>query len=108
MSIDALRWAWTIQGISSSEKLVLLSLCDRAGDNNTCFPSIERLSLDTCLNRKTVIATIGKLIQKNIISDTGENVGRTMQVKKYRLIGVPCREDMITVPKTEQFQKRNR
>ena len=54
MSIDALKWAWTAPVDSASERLVLLSLADRAGEEHTAWPSIARLENDTKLNRKTV------------------------------------------------------
>lgn len=42
MSIDATRWAWT-QQITPSQKIVLLSLADRAGEDGYCYPSMARL-----------------------------------------------------------------
>ena len=54
MSIDATRWAWTAQVKNSSQRLVLLSLADRAGEHHTAWPSIDRLAKDTALNEKTV------------------------------------------------------
>lgn len=70
MSLCATKWAWT-QCIKSTQKLVLLSLADRADDKNNCYPSVTRLSKDTCLDRKTVIKNISTL----------ENLG-LIQVKK--------------------------
>ncbi len=54
MSNDATRWAWTAPVKTSAQRLVLLSLADRAGEQHTAWPSMERLAADTVLNLKTV------------------------------------------------------
>ena len=61
MSVDATRWAWLAPVKTSTQRLVLLSLADRAGEYHTCYPSLERLAKDTVLN-----ITIGILIQNAI------------------------------------------
>ena len=109
MSLDATKWAWS-QQIKPTEKLLLLSLADRSGNDNTCFPSIERLNKDTGLNRKTIISNLENLRVKELIEDTGERVGRTRSVKKYKLIGV---ENMKNGPSStikgtaKQYHKRD-
>lgn len=67
MSIEATRWAWTIKCASPAQKLILLSLADRADENNSCYPSMVRLSEDTGLDRKTVIKAISGLKESGII-----------------------------------------
>lgn len=52
MSRHATDWAWETDPGSSSLKLILLSMADRADEYNLCYPSIERLVKDTCLNKK--------------------------------------------------------
>lgn len=106
MSLDAHRWAWKQKGIRPTDKLVLLSMSDRVAEDMTCFPSIARLMEDTGLNRKTIIAVWGRLQAAGLICDTGKRTGRTKQVIVWQLSGVEKRER--TVPKTEQFQKRDR
>lgn len=93
MSLDATRWAWQQQGLKSSEKLVLLSLADRAGEDMTAFPSIDRMVKDTGLNRKTIIRCFDELEAKGVLLDTGERKGKTKRVKIYQLIGVADRHD---------------
>lgn len=51
VSIDATCWAWTAEVQSSTQRLVLLSLADRAGEEHTAWPSIERLAKDTVLDK---------------------------------------------------------
>ena len=42
MSIDATRWAWMQQGITQAQKLILLSLADRADEDNRCYDRCRR------------------------------------------------------------------
>lgn len=105
MSIDATKWAWSAPVESASQRVVLLALADRAGEEHTCWPSTARVQKDTCLDLKTVKATITRLIEIGLLADTGERKGSTGRVRVLRLIGVLGREEMN--PKTESFQKRN-
>ncbi|MCC5853898.1 MAG: helix-turn-helix domain-containing protein [Alkalimonas sp.] len=102
MSRKATDWAWRYPASSSTVKLVLLALADRADEQSTCFPSIERLKRDTGLNRKTIIKATAELCNAGALSDTGQRKGATQRVKVYRL-----NTELVTVPKTELFQKRN-
>lgn len=111
MSVDATRWAWLAPVKSSTQRLVLLSLADRAGEYHTCFPSVARITKDTKLNRKTIMKVIGELIELGLVEDTGHKKGTTKQVIVYRLLGIKTRENeeinstnIGTVPKTEQSQ----
>lgn len=94
MSLDATRWAWLQKDLRPSQKIVLLSMADRANENHECHPSISRLESDTCLDRKTVMKSISEL----------ESIGRISIIKKfgagssYQLIGVEGRNN--PVPKT--------
>jgi hypothetical protein len=89
MSLDATIWAWK-QEITSTQKLVLLSLADRAGENDGCYPSIKRLVHDTCLNRKTVQRAIKAMAESGLISYNKTGFGKA---NSYKLIGVQHRED---------------
>lgn len=93
MSIDATRWAWTTAVKTSAQRLVLLSLADRAGEEHTAWPSIDRLAADTVLDKKTVQKVILELIKLGLISDTGERTGPTKRVRVLKLNGVKGREE---------------
>lgn len=116
MSIDATTWAWKVRGLKSTDKLVLLALADRAGEDHTAWPSIERLVQDTELNRKTVQAAIARLIDNGYVADTGRKTGASARVRVLRLVGVVGREEQPqkrdypkngTIPKVGQSQKRD-
>jgi len=116
VSIDATRWAWTVPVNNSSQRLVLLSLADRAGEEHTAWPSIERLAKDTVLDKKTVQKVILELINLGLVKDTGDRAGPTKRVRILKLNGVKGREeytqnlDDTNTPKNgsiKQPQKRN-
>ena len=69
MSAKATFWAWSLRGLSSSQKLLLLCLSDNHnGDNNRCDPSISYISDKTGLNRKTVMNSVTELVNIGLIS----------------------------------------
>ncbi|CAM0791778.1 helix-turn-helix domain-containing protein [Acinetobacter baumannii] len=98
MSLDASIWAFKAEVKTSSQRLVLLALADRAGESHKCYPSINRMVKDTLLNRKTIIKVLDELEAGSFIKFTGEITGNG--VKVYQLIGVMGREeDSVTSPK---------
>lgn len=98
MSLDATIWAFKAEVKTSSQRLVLLALADRAGESHKCYPSIKRMVKDTVLNRKTVIKVLDELESISLIRFTGEITGNG--VKVYQLIGVMGREENdLTSPK---------
>ena len=90
MSLDASNWAWKADVKNASQRVVLLSLADRAGENHRCYPSVRRLVEDTKLNRKTIIKVLDELELLKLVKDTGEFRGNG--VKVYQLLGVNGRE----------------
>lgn len=88
MSIDALRWAFSQQGITASQKLVLLAIADRADGDNLAFPSREQLVFDTCLNKETISAATEVLTKIGLIKKIRRFNGSTV----YELLGVPNRD----------------
>lgn len=84
MSRAATDWAWGLE-IKASQKLLMLSLADRADELHRCYPSIQRLVKDTGMDRKTIGKWINQMIEDGFISDTGERKGKTKQVRVLRL-----------------------
>ena len=88
MSTEATIWAWK-QAIPSSQKIVLLSMADRAGEDFRCWPSIKRLCMDTSLSERTVQQAICDIEKRGLI----RRDMRTGRATVYFLIGVQGRED---------------
>lgn len=88
MSIDATRWAWK-QLVNPSQKIVLLALADRAGENHECWPSVARLCLDTGLARSTIFKIFQELENLGLIRRTQSDGKQSV----YTLIGVSGREN---------------
>lgn len=88
MSLDATRWAWQ-QKVSATQKLVLLSLADRADENSHCYPSTSRLVNDTGLYRETIFDAIKSLEELKLLSVT-RALGKG---NKFTLLGVTDRHE---------------
>jgi DNA-binding transcriptional MocR family regulator len=100
MSLEATKSAWKLK-LKSSQKLVILSLADRADSNNFCFPSIARLTKDTCLNRKTVLEAI-RILQELGYIEIEKGLGK---VNKYILNLEKAVPELTPVPETEPVPK---
>lgn len=61
MSISIMTQAWKIQGLSITQKVVLLSLADNANDQGECYPSIAQIVGRTGASERTVQAAIRAL-----------------------------------------------
>jgi hypothetical protein len=110
MSIKSITQVLGCQVGSSALKLVLIALADRADDlSGFCFPSIADTIFRTELDRKTVIEKMRFLEKQKIIVDTLRRVGRTKQVKVWRLDLIKLAEFSKTFessPKMKRSQKR--
>ena len=102
MSLDATRWAWQQAVTRSTDKLVLLSLADRANEAHQCYPSILRLAADTGCNRKTVMEAIRRLEESGLIEASKAWGKGTV----YQLVGVADRHEKQS-QKRDQSQDRD-
>lgn len=100
MSLDATCWAWQ-QKVRPTQKLVLLSLADRADEKHQCHPSIARLEADTGLYRETIMEAIAAMEEAGILAvDRSHGRGN-----RYRLLGVVGRHDQSA--KSDQLNGEN-
>ena len=88
MSLDATRWAWLLD-IRPTQKLILLSLADRADERHMCWPSLRRLAQDTGFDERTISTAIKQLCEDGYLK-RWETPGKGYT---YALVGVPGRED---------------
>jgi predicted transcriptional regulator len=92
MSINALAWAFKVQGISSSAKFVLIALCDaHNGHTGECFPRVKRIAQVTLLGLSTVHKATAELersglIRKETVTDED---GRTRGVRYHLACDTP-------------------
>ncbi len=84
MSRAATEWVWSLN-LKASQKLLLLSLADRADEFHRCYPSTLRLVNDTGLDKKTIGKWINQMISEGLITDTGERKGPTKRVRVLQL-----------------------
>ncbi|MGQ7956483.1 helix-turn-helix domain-containing protein [Pseudomonas sp. SP16.1] len=52
---------WQLQGMSATQKIVLISLADQANDEGVCWPSVGSIAKRTCLSPRAVQDAIGWL-----------------------------------------------
>lgn len=101
MSFAALAYVSKLRVGSPADKLIALAYADRHNEETGyAYPSIDALVEFSCLNRKTVIASVARLEASGFLADTGERKGHTKQIKVYSL-------NIETVPETELSPKRN-
>ena len=101
----ATDFAWEAPVTSSSERLVILALAKFSDDAGRCFPSIEKLTATTHLNRKTVFSALKALSQSGVVSAQKSE----RNANRYQLNYALCRTENGTtengtavVPKTGQ------
>lgn len=64
---------WPLQGMSSVQKSVLISLADNANDDGVCWPSVATISVRTCLSERAVRNAIRWLEDSKILHSNQRN-----------------------------------
>ena len=105
MSWVALGWASKQKPGRVADKMVLIALADRhSEESGVSYPSVAWLAEFSCLDRKTVVASLGRLEAAGMISDSGLRVGKTKQIKAY-VLNLNSTEK--GVPETEPFNSKS-
>jgi Helix-turn-helix domain len=69
MSVQAISWALALRRLPSTEKFVLVALCNYANHEGTqCFPGQQRLAEDTGLTDRTVRKVLASLEKRRLIT----------------------------------------
>lgn len=105
MGYRAIAWAWAVQGIGPSERLILIALADSASNaDGTCWPGLDLIASMTGYTKRTVISTINSLANRQLISvvERRDEYGR-QRSNFYRLslqseIPSPYHEDDDNLP----------
>lgn len=101
MSSKSTAWAIEQQGLSPTAKLVLIIMADSASSTGVTFSSNKTIaSLAGFLKEDTVAESQKKLVEMNLLADTGKRVGATGRVKVFQLPApachtAPCLEDLM-------------
>lgn len=67
---------WPLQGMTSTQKAVLISLADNANDDGVCWPSVSNIALRTCLSERAVQGAIKSLCSTGALQ-TSDRTGRS-------------------------------
>lgn len=67
MSVQAITLAYAIQGVTPSEKFLLVTLANYADQSLRCWPSQRRLTSDTCLSKRTMVNLFASLEAKGLL-----------------------------------------
>lgn len=62
MAIEYISSALKAQGLSSSQKFVLVALSNRSNQDGECWPSLKDISFQTALSKRSVINSIDYLV----------------------------------------------
>lgn len=104
VSEQAIKHVLPIALPRSADKHVLTMMANFADKDGITFPSVAALESATCLDRKTIIAAVGRLLDGSRLLDTGERKGTTGRVRVYQIVGMGhlnCpKPPPETVPKT--------
>lgn len=78
MSTILMSACWPLQGMSATQKAVLISLADNANDEGVCWPSVPRIASRTCLSDRAVQSAIKWLCEANLLAVKARNGRSTM------------------------------
>ena len=73
MSISLMTAVWKLEGLSATQKLVLLSLADNANDQGECYPSMAQIAKRTSLSDRAARSAIRSLEELGIVSSAARN-----------------------------------
>ena len=67
MSTIIMSACWPLQGMSPTQKAVLISLADNASDEGVCWPSINTIGVRTCLSERAVRGALRWLEEAGVL-----------------------------------------
>lgn len=54
MSVQAITWAYALRGLNAGQKFVLVTLCNRADEDWSCYPSVSLIAEETGFKERAV------------------------------------------------------
>lgn len=86
MSIQAMTWVWGLEGLDTSQTMVLLALADAANDDGfACWPSQETLARKSRMSVRSVKRHIAMLRDAGLIDVEMQSSTRGRMANLYRL-----------------------
>lgn len=73
------------KGLTTSEKFLLLMICNYADAEGYCFPKIDTLASDCEMHKRTVIRNIDKLCEKGILKKTNRYKNNMQTSNLYKV-----------------------
>ena len=69
MSVKYINWAFQIEGLNPTKKVILIALADNANDDGQCWPSISKLCKKTGIGTKTTLrSNLKDLVKLGFVS----------------------------------------
>lgn len=92
---------WPLQGMSVSQKAVLISLADQASDDGVCWPAVKSIALRTCLSERAVQDALSWLQAAGIVfREYRANTSTSYTIR-------PSKYDPAKAPATRQRAAKN-
>jgi hypothetical protein len=87
MSIAMMSLAWKVEGLSPTQKLVLLKLTDNANDEGVSWPSIPNMCKQCCLSDRSIQRAIQDLEKLQLLTTEKRNGHSTVyKINNAKLI----------------------
>jgi hypothetical protein len=82
MSVHAYAWAWQQPTATTTQKFVLLAMCEFADSTGLCWPSMQTLARMTGVHRATVARCIDELVTSGLLMRaTGRGKSNTYRLQ---------------------------
>jgi hypothetical protein len=85
MSFQYMAQAIKAKGLTTTEKFLLLMICNYADSDGYCFPKIDTLASDCEIHKRTVIRNIDKLCEKGILKKTNRYKNKMQTSNLYKI-----------------------
>lgn len=104
MSTIMMAACWPLQGMSASQKAVLISLADQANDDGVCWPAVGTIAARTCLSERAVRDALAWLQTAGVVFReyrANTSTSYTVNPKRYDPSKAPAESKRTTKRKTD-------
>lgn len=88
MSFNTVPWAWSVDGITPTQKLVLMGLASYADERNSCFPGQQTLADRAGVSTRTVRRALDDLESQGLIRREQRRDQRGMRTSDRYVLNV--------------------